>query len=98
MGTDWPTCNPGFYSAKGLNPLNNVNEAFCAPCPIGYFCPGGEKVDPIACPASWQGIRAGQSTLGVACDECEVGYACPNAATVNPDPCPPGTYAPVGSL
>ena len=98
MGTDWPTCNAGFYSVKGTNPLNNVKEPYCAPCPIGSFCPGGQHVDPIPCPASWMGIRASQATLGAACTECLEGYSCPNSGTVNPEPCAPGYYAPTGSL
>ena len=92
MGKAWSNCDPGFYSTKGVNPLSNSEGFYCAPCPIGYWCPGGEKVSPVACRDGWYGIKSSSTSEAEGCQGCPEGYAC-KAGSATPKPCGPGTYA-----
>ena len=42
MGAENEICNEGFFSTKGLNPVNNEKQSYCEACPVGYYCLGGD--------------------------------------------------------
>ena len=95
MGADYPTCDPGLYATKGLNPLSQIKETYCEPCPLGYFCPGGSKRDgkPQPCPDGYFGTAIGRAEQGDACTRCPEGSYCKKGAAY-PTRCGPGTFSP----
>ena len=97
MGADYPTCDPGLYPTKGVNPLTNIKEMYCAPCPLGFYCEGGDKKDNyIACPDGWSGLATGKATKDEACQVCPMGTKCRDGQAI-PQTCAPGKFAPEGS-
>ena len=78
MGADYPTCDPGLYATKGVNPLSGIKETYCEICPLGFFCPGGEKGKESiqACPEGYYGKAVGMSIKENACMSCPGGFSC----------------------
>ena len=58
---NWPSCDPGLYGLKGVNPLSNIKGPYCAPCPLGFWCEGGYKNDPHPCPEGYSGVATGMT-------------------------------------
>ena len=79
MGADYPTCDPGLYPTKGVNPLSGIKETYCAICPLGFHCSGGDKgkdSKPEACPEGYYGKAVGMSRKETACMACPEGFSC----------------------
>ena len=93
MGTDYPSCDPGLYAREGFNYLTQIEQPFCAPCPLGHYCIGGDDDhEPIPCPAGYQGTFIGMSHKEEACKDCPPGTSCPKGTKIA-TPCKPGSYS-----
>ena len=79
MGATYPYCEPGFYPTEGISPLTGIDGKYCAGCPLGKYCEGGDDYNNFTnCPDGWSGIAAGKATLEEACKPCPVGTKCRN--------------------
>ena len=99
MGASYPTCDPGLYPTKGVNPLSGIKETYCAPCPLGFYCIGGDKgrdSKPQPCDAGYYGRAVGMSSRETACMACPEGFSCMEGADF-PKRCGPGSYSPAGA-
>ena len=98
MGADYPTCDPGLYPHKGTNFLSGLEETYCAPCPLGFYCQGGDKKSgkPIPCIEGYYGAAMGMSELELACKTCPAGSSCA-AGSAFPKRCGPGYFADPGA-
>ena len=80
------TCPPGKYG-KVIG-KDSEKSACSIPCPVGFYCPGKNKV--LKCPTGRFGYETGQTSEDAGCFTCNAGYFCPNQTIHRP--CPAGKF------
>ncbi|RYE84137.1 MAG: hypothetical protein EOO65_02760, partial [Methanosarcinales archaeon] len=96
------SCAPGTYGMPTIRSCNTTtggwygNFPSCAPCGVGYYCPGGDTR--TACPAGRFGSAVNLATSSCS-GLCQAGYYCPQASTTaRQSPCGGADrYCPTGS-
>lgn len=77
-------CQPGYFSANGVNP--------CNPCPAGSYCPLTKTKTPTYCDAGYSSSVVGSTSN--TCNQCGAGtYSGSGAGSCSP--CPVGTSNPL---